>query len=115
MKNKEAFAFAGIWQEWQNPDNKKKIKTFSIITTDANPFIAKIHNLKMRMPVIFSKQEERLWLEDLSDFEIKGMLDSYPENEMAAHSVSKLITTRGVKRNVPEIIKEFKYDELKTI
>lgn len=115
LKTKEPFAFAGIWDEWQNPDNKKKIKTVSIITTVANDLVAKIHNIKQRMPVILSKFEERQWLGGLDDQEIKYMLDPYPAREMAAHTVSKLITARGVERNVPEILAKFEYKNLESI
>ena len=67
-------AFVGIWDEWQNPDNKKKIKTFSIITTDANELVSKIHNIKQCMPVILKKIEEKAWLVGLDDQEIMKML-----------------------------------------
>jgi putative SOS response-associated peptidase YedK len=115
LKSKEPFAFAGIWDEWLNPDNKKKIKTFSIITTEANELVAKIHNIKQRMPVILSKFEERQWLGNLDDNEIKNMLDPYPAKEMAAHTISNLVTSRGMDRNVPEIIEKFGYKKLEPI
>lgn len=115
LKSKEPFAIAGIWDEWLNPDNKKKIKTVSIITTDANELVAKIHNIKQRMPVILNKFEERKWLGGLDDNEIKSMLDPYPAKEMAAHTISKLITSRGVDRNVPEVLEKFEYKSLEPI
>jgi putative SOS response-associated peptidase YedK len=115
LKSKEPFAFAGIWDEWKNPENNRKIKTVSIITTDANELVAKIHNIKQRMPVILSKFEERVWLGDLEDKEIRAMLDPYPAREMAAHTVSKLVTARGVERNVPEVLAKFGYKNLKPI
>lgn len=115
LKSDEAFALAGIWDIWQNPENQKKIKTFSIITTEANEFIAKIHNIRKRMPVIFGKKEERHWLENLADNDITEMLNPYEAKEMVAYPVSKLITARGEERNVPEILKPFEYKELAKI
>ncbi|MCX6745039.1 MAG: SOS response-associated peptidase [Candidatus Parcubacteria bacterium] len=115
LKSQEPFAFAGIWDEWLNPDNKRKIKTASIITTDANELVAKIHNIKQRMPVILSKFEERAWLGGLDDQEIKEMLDPYPAKEMLAHTISKLITARGIERNVPEVMEKFEYKNLEPI
>lgn len=115
LKSKELFAFAGIWDEWQNSENKKKIKTFSIITTDANELVAEIHNVKQRMPVILSKFEERKWLGDLDDNGIKSMLDPYPTKEMAAHTISKLVTAKGVERNVLEVLEKFEYKNLEPI
>ncbi|MCX6743742.1 MAG: SOS response-associated peptidase, partial [Candidatus Parcubacteria bacterium] len=115
LKSKEPFAFAGIWDEWLNLDNIKKIKTVSIITTDANDLVAKIHNIKQRMPVILSKVEERQWLGCLDDNEIKGMLDPYPAKEMTVYTISKLLTTRGADHNVPEVLDKFEYKNLEPI
>jgi len=115
LKSKEAFAMAGIWDEWQNKDTKQRIKTFSIITIQANEFIAKIHNIKMRMPVILAKQEERTWLENIDQPTIASLLNPYEADKMQAHPISKLITARGTERNVPEITKPFEYKELESI
>ena len=58
----EIFAFAGIWSEWTNPETGEKQKTYSIITTEANELMSKIHNTKKRMPVILPKENEFDWL-----------------------------------------------------
>lgn len=112
LKSKEAFAFAGIWEQWKNPETSRSVKTFSIITTEANPLVAKIHNVKKRMPVIFEKNEERTWLEDIAQDQMKNMMDPFDEKKMTAYPISKLITVRGVNRNVSEILKEFDYKKL---
>jgi putative SOS response-associated peptidase YedK len=49
LKDKEPFGFAGLWEEWDNPEGKT-VESFSIITTDANELMEPIHH---RMPVIF--------------------------------------------------------------
>ena len=36
----------------------------------------------------------------------------YPEDMMSAYTISKLITTRGVNTNVPEIREKVEYPEL---
>ena len=51
LKDEKPFAFAGICDYWKDKEGKE-LKSFSIITTDANELIAKIHD---RMPVILSK------------------------------------------------------------
>jgi putative SOS response-associated peptidase YedK len=48
----EPFAFAGIYSHWKDADTDEEIKTYSILTTAANKLMSKIHNTKMRMPVI---------------------------------------------------------------
>jgi len=35
----------------------------------------------------------------------------YDERAMEAHIVSKVITTRGVPTNVPEVMKPFRYED----
>lgn len=57
------FAFAGLWSQWVEPSSGNVIPTFTIITTEANPLMAEIHNTKKRMPVILTPESEKLWLE----------------------------------------------------
>ena len=109
LKGHQLFAFAGIWDAWINKETKETLKTFSIITTQANPLLAEIHNTKRRMPVILRPEDERRWLSDIPLDEALGLLASYDEKAMEAHTVSKLITTRGVSTNVPEVMSPFRY------
>ena len=62
LPNNELFAFAGIWSEWMNPVDKKKVKSYSIVTTAANDLMSEIHNSKRRMPIILGQENERDWL-----------------------------------------------------
>ncbi|MCF8430116.1 MAG: SOS response-associated peptidase [Bacteroidia bacterium] len=64
LPNDEPFAFAGIYSEWTNKKTGELLKTYSIITTEANPFMAEIHNTKKRMPVILTPQNESDWLNE---------------------------------------------------
>ena len=56
------FAFAGIYSQWINNETGLTENTFSILTTEANPLMAEIHNIKKRMPVIVKKEDETKWL-----------------------------------------------------
>lgn len=49
----ELFAFAGLWEQWND------LQTCAIITTDANEKMAAVHE---RMPVIVSPAEYSAWL-----------------------------------------------------
>jgi putative SOS response-associated peptidase YedK len=109
LKDSQLFAFAGIWDAWTNKETKETLKTFSIITTQANPLLALIHNTKKRMPVILRQEDEKKWLIDIPVEEAVSLLTPYDEKAMEAHTVSKLITTRGVPTNVPEIMSPFRY------
>lgn len=57
------FAFAGLWSQWVDPTTGTILPTFTIITTEANDLMARIHNTKKRMPVILNPRHEKLWLE----------------------------------------------------
>ena len=62
LTSEEPFAFAGIWSEWIDINTGELIKTYSIITTEANDLMAEIHNNKKRMPIILNNDNELLWL-----------------------------------------------------
>ena len=110
LKDHQLFAFAGIWDIWTNKETAETLKTFSIITTQANDLLSKIHNTKRRMPVILRPEDERRWLSKVSLEEALGLLTQYDDKEMEAHTVSKLITTRGVPTNVPGVMSPYRYE-----
>jgi putative SOS response-associated peptidase YedK len=109
LKDHQLFAFAGIWDAWIIKETNETLKTFSIITTQANPLLAEIHNTKRRMPIILRQEDERKWLSDIPLEEAMGLLAPYDEKAMETHTVSKLITTRGISTNVPEVMSPFRY------
>lgn len=113
LKDDELFAFAGVYSHWTDKETGELFKTFAIITTDANPLMARIHNVKKRMPVILTKDQWNTWLTpELKKEQIADLLLPCPDVHMTAHPISKLITTRGADTNVPEIRKPFEYPEL---
>ncbi len=62
LKNQDEFTFAGVWDLWVNPQSRENFYTYSIITTEANPLLAEIHNTKKRMPVVLPQEIEFDWL-----------------------------------------------------
>jgi putative SOS response-associated peptidase YedK len=75
--------------------------------------MARIHNVKKRMPVILPQNQWDQWLlPSLSKEQIIEMLHPCPDTNMNAYTISKLITTRGSDTNVPDIYKSFSYPEL---
>ena len=66
----ELFSLGGIWSEWVDKSTGEIIKSYSIVTTEANDFMAEIHNNKKRMPVILKPKQEENWLagEEINDF-----------------------------------------------
>lgn len=67
LKNDEAFAFAGLWSRWTNPITQQIINSYTILTTEADELMSKIHNSTKRMPIILTEETEKLWLEGKSD------------------------------------------------
>jgi putative SOS response-associated peptidase YedK len=55
----ELFAFAGIWDRWNDPDSNI-VETCSILTTSPNAVTSAVHD---RMPVILDPDSYDLWLD----------------------------------------------------
>lgn len=62
--DKGLFALAGLYSIWKNPIDNKTVKTFTIVTTVANPVFQKIHNYcdDDRMLFMLTREQERSWL-----------------------------------------------------
>jgi putative SOS response-associated peptidase YedK len=113
MKNVEIFSMAGIYSSWLNKEKGELIKSFSILTTNANPLLAKIHNLKERMPVILTPDKEKDWINpDLTDEQIASFFPAIDDRLLEAHTVSRLLTSRKENPNVPKVQETFEYPEL---
>src|SRR5262249_2964876 len=63
MKDDAPFRIAGIWENWKDLKSDEWIRTFAIITTDANELVSD-HD---RMPVILSRYDYARWLGDEPD------------------------------------------------
>jgi len=61
-KTNPLFSFAGLYSNWLDKNTGEILNTFTIITTQANPLMEKIHNTKKRMPVILHPKDESKWL-----------------------------------------------------
>lgn len=62
IKDHELFAFAGLYSQWTNHHTGEIRDTYTIVTTEANPLMAEIHNIKKRMPIILKPEDETKWL-----------------------------------------------------
>ena len=86
MRDERIFAFAGLWDRWESPDDGV-IETCAILTTAANAVLAPIHG---RMPVILPQAEYARWLDPaLKDPDsLSPLLVPFPPEEMLAIPVS---------------------------
>jgi putative SOS response-associated peptidase YedK len=62
MKGGSPFGIGGLWENWK--DRGEWVRTFAIITTDANELVAEIHD---RMPLILAAADYTHWLSDEPD------------------------------------------------
>ena len=86
LNHRKTFAFAGLWSQWKSEDKKEIYESFTILTTSPNAQVATLHN---RMPVILTKEEEKLWLaNDMPPAELMQLCDPYPDEEMNMYPVS---------------------------
>lgn len=90
IKNKPIFAMAGLWEESTDPANEQTVVSFTIITTEANPLMAKIHNTRKRMPVIVDESDYKNWLVANKESE-QSILSPFPQNKMSAYKISTAV------------------------
>ena len=60
VRDRPLFAFAGIYDLWEEPVSGREVYSFAIITTQSNSDIKHLHD---RMPVILRPQQEKVWLD----------------------------------------------------
>lgn len=88
LLNNELFAFAGLWEEYED-EQGDQIHTFTIITTDANSKISPIHD---RMPIILSRDAEKQWLNNsASPEDLMNLLQPYKAEQLKTYTVSSQV------------------------
>jgi putative SOS response-associated peptidase YedK len=89
-KHADLFAFAGLYDRWQDPKTRTEIRSYTIITTAANGRVGKIHH---RMPVILRREDEDAWLNpDIVEPErLLPLLKQYPDKDMEAYQVATAV------------------------
>lgn len=80
------FGFAGLWERW-HPAKGDPVDTFTIITTDANQTVARIHD---RMPVILTPEQAETWLSGETAAAC-GLLKPY-EGPTTTRAVGRLVS-----------------------
>lgn len=62
LPNQTLFAFAGLWDEWVDRTTGEILRSFAIVTTEAQGIMREIHNSKQRMPFSLTAETEHAWL-----------------------------------------------------
>lgn len=101
-KDDAIIGLAGIYTVVEN------IVNYTILTKSASPLFAKIHNKKLRQPIILSKDIETDWLNtSLSENEVKELLNiPYDDTKIEAFAVSKDLFKSRIDSNVANILQE---------
>ncbi len=89
LKHERPFAFAGLWDRWNNGEGKT-LESCVILTTQSNERLAEIHD---RMPVILPPVAYEPWLDPgLQDAtRLRTFLTPYPADAMSVPPVSRLV------------------------
>jgi len=100
LKDKQVFAFAGLWEVWHSPEGDE-IRSATILTTEPNDFMATIHN---RMPVILRRGDYATWLapDEQKPDDLEPLLRPFAADQMAAYPVSRFVNSPA--NDTPETI-----------
>ncbi len=95
------FGFAGVWDQWCSPETGDALRTCSILTTEANALVRRIHD---RMPVILRPEDEPRWIDaTITDpAVVTDLFAPYPADRMQAFAISTVVNS--VRNDVPECI-----------
>lgn len=97
----ELFGVAGLYEYWPGKDGAQPIEGYTIITTDANEMMTRLHDC---MPVILRERhcDSRLDPKDEKAEALQKLLKPYPAEEMRACPVTARVN--DVKNDGPELI-----------
>ena len=85
------FAFAGLWEHWESPEDGQLIESCTIITTESNEQIRPIHE---RMPLIIPPDSYGAWLDPRNENpqQLQAMLAPFG-GELLLHPVSRAVNS----------------------
>jgi putative SOS response-associated peptidase YedK len=102
LPDKKPFAFAGLWETWNDKDAPDSIyKSCTIITTQASDSMRDIHH---RMPAILKPQIFETWLDPANQnvTELNEILKNEIITELTSYPVSREVNS--IRRNDPSCI-----------
>ena len=93
-------ALAGLWSIWRDPETAARLYTCTILTTDPNDLLARIHD---RMPVVLDPADWSAWLaESTPPDQLRMLLRPAPAESFAAYAVSPAVN--NVRNEGPELL-----------
>ena len=99
LENGEPMLLAGLWDRWRQ-GGESWIESFTILTTDATPAIARLHD---RMPVLIAPADLNRWLDVRgTDATAARALLRPTDAPLTAHPVSRAVN--AARNEGPELI-----------
>ncbi len=103
----QVVCFAGLWESWVDVATGEEIKSYTIVTTNANEKVRPVHD---RMPVIVEPGDFDRWLDPEVEFEdVKNLLRAAREDVLSEHLVSRRIN--GSREDDPSLLKPVRADQ----
>jgi hypothetical protein len=104
-------SIAGLYTRWKDKESGEYYYTYTVLTTRANTILEYVHNNKKRMPVFIAPEDEKSWLSnELTKEQVLDLCQPYQDTAMRAYTISKLLTTKHINTNVPEVITPMNYN-----
>jgi putative SOS response-associated peptidase YedK len=101
--NGEILTLGCVYSDWTDASGNP-VRTFSIITTEANKLMAQIHNKKKRMPLVVPPEKRLWWLDNaLTKADLTEYFVPYPDGYLGAHKVSRNLYKRGHDNNTEAV------------
>jgi len=115
LKNSDPIFLGGLWGSWVNKETGEVVNSCTIVTTQGNELMARIHNNPdlegPRMPLMLKRDEIKQWLRATTQDEIQKLIKPYPADQLMAYTVRRLRGKEAVG-NIPEAAQPFEYAEL---
>jgi putative SOS response-associated peptidase YedK len=99
----EPITFAGLWDEWKDRATGEKLKSCTMLITEANGFVAEVHD---RMPVLLSEKDFEPWLSGEAGVELlkpaaEDLLKRWPVSKRVNSSKAPADDATLIDRIIP--------------
>jgi putative SOS response-associated peptidase YedK len=112
FRDQKIRSMAGLYSRWKDKETNEYYYSYTILTTKANSILDYVHNHKKRMPVFIAPEDEKTWLsKGLTKGQVLEMCQPFQDPSMRAYTISKLLTTKNINPNVPDVLAPFNYNE----
>lgn len=111
FRDQKIRSMAGLYSRWKHKDTGEYYYSYTVLTTRANTILEYVHNNKKRMPVFITSEDEKAWLNrDLSKADVLALCQPFQDTSMRAYTISKLLTTKNINTNTPQVIAPMNYN-----